>query len=87
MSLTEESGEALVPWRPLDSDCCGSGCNPCILDIYTQVLKGEKKERLPPQKWLLLLHYIHVTLSLEAEFYQIFRSYFKILVRLVVFYL
>ena len=49
--------------------------------------KGCKKKRLPPQKWLLLsqfLHNIHHR-SPEAEFYQVFRSYFKIFVRLVVF--
>jgi len=26
----------LEPWKPSELDCCGSGCNPCILDIYEQ---------------------------------------------------
>ncbi|XP_052775456.1 NADH-cytochrome b5 reductase-like isoform X2 [Mya arenaria] len=26
------------PERPLDSDCCGQGCDPCVLDIYEQEL-------------------------------------------------
>lgn len=24
------------PERPLDSDCCGNGCVPCVLDIYRE---------------------------------------------------
>ncbi|KAK7502229.1 hypothetical protein BaRGS_00006593 [Batillaria attramentaria] len=26
------------PEKPLDSDCCGSGCVPCVLDIYAEEL-------------------------------------------------
>lgn len=26
------------PEKPLDSDCCGNGCVPCVLDIYTEEL-------------------------------------------------
>lgn len=26
------------PERPLDSDCCGQGCNPCVLDLYAEEL-------------------------------------------------
>ena len=28
-----------APERPLDSDCCGGGCVPCVLDIYEQELQ------------------------------------------------
>lgn len=27
------------PEKPLDSDCCGQGCDPCILDIYQEELR------------------------------------------------
>ena len=32
------------PEEPSQSDCCGSGCNPCVFDIYEQELKIWKKE-------------------------------------------
>lgn len=34
-----------IPEKPSESDCCGSGCNPCVFDIYeTLVKKYEKGE-------------------------------------------
>ena len=27
------------PEEPLPSDCCGTGCSPCVLDIYHQELQ------------------------------------------------
>lgn len=32
------------PLKPEDSDCCGSGCVPCVFDIYEQDLKIWKQE-------------------------------------------
>ena len=32
------------PERPLDSDCCGQGCDPCILDIYAEEMKIWEEE-------------------------------------------
>ena len=40
-NLDSEPGRSL-PVPPLDSDCCGSGCTPCIFDIYEQELKIAK---------------------------------------------
>jgi len=37
--------EVYQPVAPLDSDCCGSGCTPCILDIYQQELEIAKRRR------------------------------------------
>jgi len=34
-----ESEIDLEPCKPSELDCCGSGCNPCILDIYEQEKK------------------------------------------------
>ncbi|WP_061137422.1 oxidoreductase-like domain-containing protein [Caballeronia fortuita] len=28
----------LPPERPLPEDCCQSGCNPCIFDLYQEEL-------------------------------------------------
>ncbi|KAL4236776.1 NADH-cytochrome b5 reductase-like [Mactra antiquata] len=47
------------PERPLDSDCCGQGCDPCILDLYAEDLRiwedecqrirnGEDKKPIDP---------------------------------------
>lgn len=27
------------PEKPLATDCCGSGCVPCVMDIYEQEMK------------------------------------------------
>ncbi|KAK3089762.1 hypothetical protein FSP39_006296 [Pinctada imbricata] len=32
------------PVRPSDSDCCGSGCIPCVFDIYDQEMKIWQRE-------------------------------------------
>lgn len=32
------------PERPLDSDCCGQGCDPCVLDLYDEDLKIWEEE-------------------------------------------
>lgn len=32
------------PQKPLDSDCCGTGCIPCVFDIYDEEMLRWKKE-------------------------------------------
>ncbi|KAL5017619.1 hypothetical protein ScPMuIL_007208 [Solemya velum] len=32
------------PSRPMDSDCCGMGCTPCVFDIYDQEMKIWEQE-------------------------------------------
>ena len=32
------------PEKPLDSDCCGNGCVPCVLDIYAEELAIWERE-------------------------------------------
>jgi len=34
------------PVRPSKDDCCGGGCNPCILDLYEEVLQRYEAELL-----------------------------------------
>ncbi|KAJ8930945.1 hypothetical protein NQ314_016209 [Rhamnusium bicolor] len=38
------------PTKPDESDCCNSGCNPCILDVYEEQLKKYKHACLNPPK-------------------------------------
>ena len=33
-----------APERPLDSDCCGNGCTPCVFDIYEEEVTVWKAE-------------------------------------------
>ncbi|XP_015666357.1 NADH-cytochrome b5 reductase-like [Protobothrops mucrosquamatus] len=39
MDQSEEVWLSLKPREPLSSQCCGSGCKPCIYDIYQEDLK------------------------------------------------
>ena len=32
------------PEKPLDSDCCGTGCIPCVFDIYDEEMLRWRKE-------------------------------------------
>ena len=32
------------PEKPLNSDCCGQGCTPCVLDIYQEELAIWERE-------------------------------------------
>lgn len=40
--FNDPSGGAIIlpdpPEKPLNSDCCGNGCTPCVLDIYEEDL-------------------------------------------------
>lgn len=31
------------PTRPLDSECCGNGCTPCVFDIYDEEMEQWQK--------------------------------------------
>ena len=31
------------PTRPLDSECCGNGCSPCVFDIYDEEMEQWEK--------------------------------------------
>ena len=32
------------PEEPLQSDCCGTGCTPCVFDLYDQEVKQWEEE-------------------------------------------
>lgn len=38
----EDSGLPEPPEEPLQSDCCGTGCSPCVFDIYREDLERWK---------------------------------------------
>ena len=31
------------PTRPLDSECCGNGCSPCVFDVYDEEMERWQK--------------------------------------------
>lgn len=35
-----------APTRPDEADCCNSGCNPCILDVYEEQLRKYKARKV-----------------------------------------
>ncbi|XP_065210349.1 NADH-cytochrome b5 reductase-like isoform X1 [Planococcus citri] len=43
-----------LPEKPLDSDCCGSGCTPCVFDVYEELLAkwkvSSKTSNIAPEK-------------------------------------
>ncbi|XP_030428183.1 NADH-cytochrome b5 reductase-like isoform X1 [Gopherus evgoodei] len=52
MSESEDDWLSLMPTEPLQSQCCGSGCKPCVYDVYQKELaqweeaKAKKDRRL-----------------------------------------
>ena len=49
--MEDESLALLRPEEPLPSECCGSGCEPCVLDVYQNQLDEWKTlQRLAPQE-------------------------------------
>ncbi|XP_019387016.1 PREDICTED: NADH-cytochrome b5 reductase-like isoform X1 [Crocodylus porosus] len=53
MSESEDDWLALKPREPLPSQCCGSGCKPCISDLYQKELAQWEKARAKKDKSLL----------------------------------
>ncbi|XP_006025868.1 NADH-cytochrome b5 reductase-like isoform X1 [Alligator sinensis] len=53
MSESEDDWLALKPSEPLPSQCCGSGCKPCISDLYQKELAQWEKARAKKDKSLL----------------------------------
>jgi hypothetical protein len=38
------------PVRPSNDDCCNSGCNPCVFDLYEEALDRYRAEILAWEK-------------------------------------
>jgi hypothetical protein len=36
--MPEDDPPPVAPEAPLPSDCCDSGCDPCVHDLYTEAL-------------------------------------------------
>ena len=41
---TDSEAQLKPPERPLDSDCCGQGCVPCVFDLYEEEVKIWEEE-------------------------------------------
>ncbi|XP_015588769.1 NADH-cytochrome b5 reductase-like [Cephus cinctus] len=47
MSSSEEDNENMCrPTTPNEADCCGNGCDPCILDVHKRLLEQWKTNKL-----------------------------------------
>lgn len=67
-----------IPLKPKESECCGSGCKPCVFDIYEEKLKKWKTEKssIVESKVLNQLKYLpFLIISIEevTEFVKIFK--------------
>lgn len=49
----EEAWLQLRPVEPLPSQCCGSGCSPCVFDLYNQDLARWEAARARKDRSLL----------------------------------
>nr|XP_041573810.1 NADH-cytochrome b5 reductase-like isoform X1 [Taeniopygia guttata]XP_041573811.1 NADH-cytochrome b5 reductase-like isoform X1 [Taeniopygia guttata]XP_041573812.1 NADH-cytochrome b5 reductase-like isoform X1 [Taeniopygia guttata] len=54
MSDNEEDWLALRPQEPSPSQCCGSGCKPCIYDVYEKELAQWERAKAMQDKSLLM---------------------------------
>ncbi|XP_041277472.1 NADH-cytochrome b5 reductase-like isoform X1 [Onychostruthus taczanowskii] len=54
MSDSEEDWLALRPQEPSPSQCCGSGCKPCIYDVYEKELARWERAKAMQDKSLLV---------------------------------
>uniref|UniRef100_UPI00398F03D3 NADH-cytochrome b5 reductase-like n=1 Tax=Pristiophorus japonicus TaxID=55135 RepID=UPI00398F03D3 len=53
MAETEDVWLSLRPQEPLLTQCCGSGCKPCVFDIYERELKRWKRAKAKGDQSLL----------------------------------
>uniref|UniRef100_A0A493U3W1 NADH-cytochrome b5 reductase-like n=1 Tax=Anas platyrhynchos platyrhynchos TaxID=8840 RepID=A0A493U3W1_ANAPP len=53
MSGNEDEWLALKPQEPSPSQCCGSGCKPCIYDVYEKELARWERAKAKQDKSLL----------------------------------
>uniref|UniRef100_A0A663FFD5 Cytochrome b5 reductase like n=1 Tax=Aquila chrysaetos chrysaetos TaxID=223781 RepID=A0A663FFD5_AQUCH len=54
MSGNEHDWLALKPQEPSPSQCCGSGCKPCIYDVYEKELAQWERAKAKQDKSLLM---------------------------------
>ncbi|KAM6077702.1 NADH-cytochrome b5 reductase-like isoform 4-T5 [Theristicus caerulescens] len=54
MSGNEDDWLALKPQEPSPSQCCGSGCKPCIYDVYEKELAQWERAKAKQDKSLLM---------------------------------
>lgn len=54
MNDSEDGWLSLKPSEPLPSQCCGSGCKPCIYDVYQKELERWEEAKAKKDKSLLI---------------------------------
>lgn len=68
MSDNEQDWLALRPQEPSPSQCCGSGCKPCIYDVYEKELAQWERAKAMQDKSLLMGEKEQVHLSASWSF-------------------
>lgn len=63
MSGNEDDWLALKPQEPSPSQCCGSGCKPCIYDVYQKELAQWERAKAKQDKSFLMEKKEQVNLS------------------------
>ncbi|XP_073214365.1 NADH-cytochrome b5 reductase-like isoform X2 [Lepidochelys kempii] len=53
MSESEDDWLSLMPTEPLPSQCCGSGCKPCVYDVYQKELAQWEEAKAKKDRSLL----------------------------------
>ncbi|KAM7161603.1 NADH-cytochrome b5 reductase-like isoform 1-T1 [Macrochelys suwanniensis] len=53
MSESEDDWLSLMPTEPLESQCCGSGCKPCVYDVYQKELAQWEEAKAKKDRSLL----------------------------------
>ncbi|XP_067893630.1 NADH-cytochrome b5 reductase-like isoform X3 [Heterodontus francisci] len=53
MAENEDEWTSLRPQEPLPTQCCGTGCKPCVFDIYDRELKRWKQAKAKGDQSLL----------------------------------
>jgi hypothetical protein len=48
MTASDSNSPPLEPVPPVLADCCGSGCDPCVFDLYEAALE---RYRLALARW------------------------------------
>lgn len=48
LSFAENDPPPVAPEPPQDGECCGSGCDPCVYDLYYE---ARERHRVAMREW------------------------------------
>lgn len=69
------------PKMPLEEDCCGSGCTPCVFDVYKILLKeweSKKKQDVKVKMSSNLLSLLSYKTFIITDIFETSEEYFLI---------